>query len=394
MYMFAQFFGAEKVAASVTETSETKKFSFSLKNIFKQKQPEGSVEIVVVNESIYFGTAKTVGEDDIVTVIYDRSSLDSLYALSWFRFLYGEMVQAVPYNGFTGTDGRLKASKETIVVGVEIPESDLHFFNNLTENLRIYAYRDSFGYLYNKKKQTNFKNVTLYQCDNDYNIGGKNISEIENSMAMMLKIHYFYSNEWSLWPQHKFAVSVAHHMCFYTNVPAYNLTKSIYEIHRVKDQHTKTMTTISEIHNRIETLMWDLKNKLESCDNVNDRSMSYLMPELNVQAHKVYKERLLAHINETRVLQGWRKKGSITGGNYYAYCIPAMEFTIKDIMALSSINVQTTMCIRDVGSSVIYYIYSKTSTASKIAELLKGDYSWMQGNIICVSKKKGPHDRH
>ena len=360
---------------------------------FKQKTllPKNHVDIIVVDESLHFIDPQ-IEPDEVVTVIYNRDSLDSLYGLAFFRHLYNGQVQAIQYNN-AHAQNDIQNSKETIIVGVEVSVSDLVHFNSLTESVSIFGYRGSFGYLYNERTKKQFDNVKLYQCDNDFYIGGKGISKLENSVAMMLKILYYRTSAWSSWSLMNYAISVAHATCFYENIPDYQLTKSTFVVNRIKDNNGKEVSKAS-IHNFNDVLMHDLRTKLEAAATDPNHGVFVNLPLLNLDEYRVYRQRLQNHIDRTRILQGWLGKGIITGDKLYAYCIPVMGFAVQDILALSSNNVGTTVCIEDIGDKNIYYVYSKhEGNAKTIADILGGEHTWMQGNIICVSKIKSPQER-
>lgn len=353
------------------------------------KPVEKYVDICVVNESIFTGSSREVYSKEVVTVIYDRDSLDSLYGLAFFEFIYEGQVQAVPYQQCVNTLTPFKPSDRTIVLGVDIALNDLIHLNSLTKSIRIFAYRGTFNYLYNLTTQKLFKSVTLYQADNDYFIGGKGTGKLEDSVAMMLKILYSKSTDWADWNLKQHATTVAHATCFYENIPVYGLTKSIFDVQRV-DGGKAT----ASIHNLNDVLMHDLRVKLETCLDSKTHAMTDLQPLANVVEYNMYRKRLQTHIDRTRKLQGWVGKGVFDAEKQYAYCIPAIGFAVHDLIALSSNNVDTTVCIEDLGDKMVYYIYSKIEgKANSVARVLMGEKTWMKGHLVCTSKLKSVQDR-
>lgn len=362
----------------------------------KDKEPKNkNVNICVVNESIYTGSFRDIYNTNTITVIYDRDNLDSLYGLAFFEFLYSGLIQAIPYEQSVSRVIEIKPSHETIIIGVDIACKDLVYLNSHTKSVRIFGYRGTFDYLYDVETKKLFNEVTLFQADNDFFIGGKGVEKLENTMAMMLKILYIRSDDWAAWNLSQYATSVAHETCFNENIPVYGLFKSTIE---VAEKLVFEGITLSKnkaiIKNKENMLMHDLCSKLEDCVDRENSDFSAIQPVLNESDYYVYRKRLQSHITRTRKVQGWIGKELFGAEKHFAHCIPAIGFAIHDLIALSSNNVTTTVCIEDMGDRTVYYVYSKIKgKASAVAKVLAGEKTWIEGHMVCTSKLKNVQDR-
>ena len=356
-------------------------------NSHKNKKNHTGVIIKVLNEPVHFISAKTI-ETGTVTVVYDRQNLDSIFGLSFFKFLYGEDVQAIDYHDCFTKNKNIRESEMTVVVGVEINKKDLLLLNRLTKATLIYGYKGSFDYLYDVKQQSEFNNVVLYRSDDDFYIGGKNIAQLENTVAMMLKISYDATHDWRAWPQSKYAIPVAHYSSFFPNIEEYGLSKTIFKDEPIEDIAGRTFKR-SVVDNSRECLMWDFRNILESSLICGGSNIFEGLPSVKPSEYLVYKDRLETHINNSRREFVLRDKSFLDGKCYSAHFIPAVGFAIHDIFTISSKNVNTTVCVEEFSHHYIYHVYSTIKgRASLIASLIDGEKTWMQGNVICVHKMK------
>ncbi len=366
------------------------------------------LELVVVDDSDKCPGVLHLAEDEVVTVIYDRESLDSLYGLAFFDFLYHGKVEAIPYHNTFGVKKEFKDSKAIYILGVEVNKEDLATISKFSDNINIFSYQGSFNYLYEPANVLAFGNVTLFRADNDMFIGGKNIAKLENSVAMMLKILFFSTQSWATWPLNKMAMIVGHAACFYENIGDYNLSKTNFKVNQVKGgsefevaknwtgKYTPVLpqNTKASVDNLKDVLMFDLKTKLQAASINPQAIMSNVDPKFNIDEYRVYHQNIKLHIERTRREQGWMGRGIIIGNKVYAHCVPVMSFAINDIISVSNNNVETTVCVEDAGDCTIYYVLSKRpGYAAKVADAIHGENQWMQGNIICVSKRKGPQER-
>jgi hypothetical protein len=371
----------------------------SIKNIFSYKEEKPpktkNVEICVVDESIYTGSFRNIYNTNTITIIYDRDNLDSLYGLAFFEFLYSGLVQAIPYEQSISSVIEIKPSHETIILGVDIACKDLVYLNTLTKSVRIFGYRGTFNYLYEVETKKLFNEVTLFQADNDFFIGGKGVEKLENTMAMMLKILYTKSDDWAAWNLSQYAISVAHETCFNENIPVYGLYKSTIEVaEKLVFEGIILSKNKAIIKNKENMLMHDLCAKLEDCVDRENSDFSGIKPVVNESDYYVYRKRLQSHITRTRKVQGWIGKDFFGAEKHLAHCIPAIGFAVHDLIALSSNNATTTVCIEDMGDRTVYYIYSKIKgKATAVAKVLAGDKTWIEGHMVVTSKLKNIHDR-
>lgn len=352
----------------------------------KKKTTNETVKLVIVNECLFPGNAAIpLNEHDRITVVYDKESLDSLYGLSFFKYVYGDHVQAIAYQNVTADKKEILSSKETIILGVDLPMDDLAHLDSISDNVRVFSYRGTFNYLYDKSTHSRFSNVTLYMSDYGFNIGGEGIEHVENTVAMLLKIMYFDGATFTNWPQYKLAMTVAHAAAFYPMVPDYNLTRSTIVFNDQKNNDLETRK--SQICNHTGALLMDFRNKLEAAASNLDLfgSIWTIQPNLNITDYSVRRNRIADHVTRTSILQSWRHKGRTVTSN----TIPAFSHDVCDVVELATVNKHTVVCVEDAGLCMNYYVFSKTpGRATEIAKVINGETSWKRGLIHCVSKRK------
>ena len=363
----------------------------SLLSLFSKevKEVPRSAQIVTVNHNAVARSIPVGAEDDVVTILYSKESLDSLFGLSFFSFLYGDRVNAVEYDSVTANKEGFKASTTTIILGVQVSESDLVHISANSKSVSIFGYRGSYEWLYDYNV---LSNVILLKQENAYISGSKDFGILDNSVAMMMKNMFHNSNVWVDWKQNVHAMDVAHYTSLYQNMADVGMYKSKIEIQKIEGEDSKTT-----IRNASAATMFDLRNKLESVLLDHTKKIYEVQAIDNEGDYVVYKNRLLAHIDRTRTKRAFKTKTSVLTGTI----IPAIGFSVTDIVSLASSNTFTTICVEDLGDSEVYHVYSKnTATAHAIvsalmqgtgwasSQELKTSRMWINGPIVCVSKLK------
>jgi len=348
-------------------------------------QPVHSGEIKVVDGYSKVDPLCGLSQNDTVIVIYDKDNLDSLYGLSFFNHCFKTNLKAIEKNDLTNCEELVK-SKAVFILGVEFNKKDLLVIENSVKNsdievwekVYIFGYKQSYDYLFDDKQLQEFSRVTLFQSEDEFYTGCEGVAQLENSVAMMLKIIFYDYDVWESFDLGKYALAVAHHSCFYQNVPYYNLNKVLF----------LTIDCTKVVSFEREALIYDLTIKLKAALN-NKTYMSKVIPKADIDAYMVYRNNIQEHINRTRRIQFWVKKDVLNYEYKLAYSIPAISYAIHDILSISNSNVDTTVCVENKLDEIVYYILSNIKgKASIIADTIKGDHIWKQANILCVAKKK------
>lgn len=368
----------------VSEALNPKKALESIKGVFTSTEKKNNtVELAIADRCYFMNHIKTgVLADGPITVVYDQESLDSLYGLSFFVFLFGDRVQPVACHNAILQKSDISKSVKTFIVGVDLSMDDLVRLDSITDYTWILSYRGSFDYLYDESNHAKFKHVKLFMADYAYNIGGQNIEQFENTMATMIATLFFDHPAFKNWPQKDLRKMVAHATTLYATIPDYNLSKA----KMVRSQDGVV------IHNKTAALMMDFRNQLEAAIACRELAkMPLLQPTSDMTAYTVRRKRLADHVARTIVPQMWRRKG---GGSISANTISGFSADVSDLIDIATFSKSTAVCVEDAGGVTNYYVYSSTpGRAADIATALKGDRQWRRGQLYCVQVNKSHNDR-
>jgi hypothetical protein len=368
----------------VSEALNPKKALDRVKSAFSNTAAKPSTVELIVVDRCWFNNVSATGIQDVtpITVVYDQESLDSLYGLSFFVYLYGDRVQPVACHNAILQKDNIKQSSQTFVVGVDLAMDDLVRLDSLTGRTLVLAYRGSHDYLYEQSNHDKFRHLTLFMADYGFNIGGENIEQFENTMASMISILYFDHPVFQKWPQKDLRKMVAHATTMYATIPDYGLSKAKL----VRNQDGVT------IHNKTAAMMMDLRYQLEAAIAGREfAKMPHLQPTSDMTAYTVRRKRLAEHVARTIVPQAWKRKG---GGNIACNTISGYSADVTDLVDIATFSKPTVVCVEDAGNVTNYYVYSSTpGRAADIANALKGDRRWRRGQMYCVQVNKSQNDR-
>ena len=360
----------------------------ALKGVFTNTAPKQStVDLNIVDKPWFFSDREHGGmelqQDTPITVVYDQESLDSLYGLSFFVFLYGRRLQPVACQNALLQKNNIGKSDETFIVGVDLSMDDLVHLDSLTGRTWVLAYRGSFDYLYDQSNHDKFQHVSLFMPDYAWNIGGENIEQFENTMATMISTLYFDHNAFQAWPQKNLRKMVAHATTLYATIPDYGLSKS----------KLMKQTDGPKVFNRCAVLMMDFRQALETVagDPKMFATLPHVQPRADNTAYQARRKRLADHVARTIVPQAWKRKG---GGNIACNTITGYSADVNDLIEIATFSKNTVVVAEDMSNVTNYYVYSSTpGRAWDIAKALKGERQWRRGTLFCVQVNKDHTNR-
>lgn len=376
------------IMSFVMESLKPRTALTALKGIFTDTAPKKStVDLNIVDAPWFFsdreGGGMELQQETPITVVYDQESLDSLYGLSFFVFLYGRRVQPVACQNANLQKSNIKKSGETFVLGVDLSMDDLVHLDSISGRTWVLAYRGSFSYLYDQSNHDKFQHVSLFMPDYAWNIGGENIEQFENTMATMISTLYFDHAAFQAWPQKDLRKMVAHATTLYATIPDYNLTKS-------KLIRTDNGTAV---HNRCAVMMLGFRQALEAAasDPRTLASLPHVQYKADNVAYQARRKRLADHVARTVVPQAWKRKG---GGSIACNTITGYSADVNDLIEIATFSQNTVVVAEDMSNVTNYYVYSSTpGRAWDISVALKGDRQWRRGNLFCVQVNKDHTNR-
>ena len=373
----------------ISEALNPRKVITSLKGIFEDTGEKTRTVDLRIADYCHFANhiSSRSNFQELVTVVYDQESLDSLYGLSFFVHLFGNRVQAIPCQNALLQKNNFAPSDQTFIVGVDLSMDDLVSLDRVTGHTWVLAYRGSHDYLYEQSNHDKFRHVSLFMADYAFNIGGENIEQFENTMATMIATLFFDHPSYQTWGHRNLRKQVAHATTMYATIPDYGLSKSKLVVREVADDK-KTVILL----NRAGAQMLSLRNKLEAAIAEGDLAkMNSFVPQLNMTDYTVRRKRMVDHIARTSALQAWRRK---KGGTITCNTITGSSADAHDLMEVATFSKSSVICVEDVSGVVNYYIYSTTpGRAADLAAALKGDRHWRRGQIYCVQVNKAQTDR-
>jgi hypothetical protein len=344
-------------------------------------------EIIEVTGSILEHSCQEHNSGKKTTIIYNPESLDSLYGVSFYKYLYGADVELCAWDHTKPAGQQVNTCHRVVVLGVDLDLSALLYLSSAASSVHVYGYRGTFEYIHDITVARYLNNVTLFRAQNGYYSGSKQVEDLENSVAFMMRIMFDGSRAWNNFSQAHLAMQVAHANMGYKPVDSYALKRS----RLVCPKSNKSF--VSAISFQKEALMYDFKKKLQSFvqDEVRATQHIYdIVPEADEEAYKLYRNKVVDHISRTARQQGWEHKRQ----RYVGLTIPAIKSQVNDIVDVNAIRNQTTVCVEDLNNATVYYIHgSNRDVTERMAKAFNGDKQWWQGNVLCVHCRKAATDR-